>query len=259
MRENENKYINEEGFSECNNASETIGIEIKELIKEQEQCVSNIQTIMDNLDASQLKVEKNAFDVINSSDTSLNLVKEGINSVDQLLGKIRTLNGAVETSSNNINSMEDLSNMIATFANVISGISSKTNMLSLNASIEAARAGEQGRGFAVVAGEVRNLAAQSAKSSKEIAETIKSIQLSVGNMIEDMNKIFGLVEDQNSMVSSVGDILQKILDAAYVSNDVSRTMEHEIAYQRDITDNVKDAIMTIAQLADRTVEYSDLI
>lgn len=233
---------------------ERVGNEIKELILEQDECVKKVQGIMENLDSSQLKIEKNAFDVINSSDTSLNLVKKGIVSVEQLLGKIEVLNAAVETSSKNITSMEGLSNMIASFANVIAGISSKTNMLSLNASIEAARAGEQGKGFAVVAGEVRNLAAQSAKSSKEIAETIQSIQNFVGNMVDDMNKIFAVVEEQNGMVSSVGSVLSKILEAAYVSNDVSRKMEHEIAYQRDITDNAREAISTIAILADKASE-----
>lgn len=222
--------------------SEQLSNEMKELIREQEECSNNIYQVMENLDASQLKVEKNAFDAINSSDTTLNLVKEGIGSVDVLLNKIEELNGAIETSSTNINQMENLSNMIAGFANVIAGISNKTNMLSLNASIEAARAGEQGRGFAVVAGEVRNLAAQSAQSSKEISETIKSIQSFSSDMVNDMNKIFSIVEEQNKMVSEVGDVLKKILDAAYISNDVSRNMEHEIAYQRNITDSAKQVI-----------------
>lgn len=224
---------------------EQLSKELESIIKEQEECVSNISEIMKNLDSSQLKVEKNAFDAINSSDTTLNLVKEGITSIDVLINKIKDLNGAVETSSHNISQMENLSNMIAGFASVIAGISNKTNVLSLNASIEAARAGEHGRGFAVVASEVRNLAAQSADSSKEISQTIKSIQTFSADIVNDMNRIFSIVEEQNAMVNEVGAVLKKILDAAYVSNDVSRNMEHEIAYQRDITDNAKKAITSM--------------
>lgn len=225
------------------------------LMQQQEECINNIGDIMTNLDTSQLKVEKNAFDAINSSDTSLNLVKEGISCVDELLDKIKILNGAVESSSKNMKQMENLSNMIAGFAGVIAGISTKTNMLSLNASIEAARAGEQGRGFAVVAGEVRNLASQSSKSSKEIAETIQSIQSFVGETVESMSKIYDIVDKQNAMVSDVKIVLQKILEAAFTSNDVSRTMEHEIAYQRDITDSAKNAIISITELAEKSGNF----
>ncbi|MFU0826361.1 MAG: Methyl-accepting transducer domain-containing protein [Lachnoclostridium sp.] len=218
---------------------------IKEIVKKQEEFLKNLSAIMENLDASQLKVEKNAFDAINSSDTSLNLVKDGIKCVDELLSKIDLLHTAVESSSQNMNQMKNLSIMIEGFADVIAGISNKTNMLSLNASIEAARAGEHGRGFAVVAGEIRNLASQSAKSSKEIAETIHSIQSFVSDTVQSMKNIFEIVEKQNSMISDVKQVFQKILDAAYISNDVARNMEQEIAYQRDITDEAKNSLNSI--------------
>lgn len=38
--------------------------------------MKNLADILNGLDDSQERLEKNAFDVINSSDTSLNLVKE---------------------------------------------------------------------------------------------------------------------------------------------------------------------------------------
>jgi len=157
----------------------------------------------------------------------------------------------VENSSQNMNQMKNLSNMIVGFAEVIGGISNKTNMLSLNASIEAARAGEQGKGFAVVAGEVRNLASQSAKSSKEISETIASIQSFVTETVKAMDNIYDIVKKQNDMVSDVKKVFQKILEAAYISNDVSRNVEHEIAYQRDITDNAKDTLQMLIDLKEQ--------
>ena len=151
-----------------------------------EAMVNNLTNILNGLDDSQEKLEKDAFDVINSSDTSLNLVKESMSSVEEILGMIESMNKVVEESSAKIKELEALSKKIEEFAAVISSISNRTNILSLNASIEAARAGEHGRGFAVVASEVRNLAAQSAKSSKEITDTITKVQTSVDETVTAM-------------------------------------------------------------------------
>ncbi len=202
----------------------------------------NMLEIVERLDDSQLKLEKNAFDVINSSDTSLNLVKEGIGAVNNLIKKIEQLNEEIKLSRENVEHMKEVSEVIAGFAKVISGIANKTNILSLNASIEAARAGEHGRGFSVVAQEVQSLANQTKNSSAEITAKILEVQGFVDGMVEYMNDIFVNAEEQNKMAEDIGGLLQKVLDAAYVANDVSRNMENEIAYQRNITDQAKKTL-----------------
>ena len=58
--------------------------------------MKNLADILNGLDDSQERLEKNAFDVINSSDTSLNLVKESIGNVEENLNMIDNLNRIVE-------------------------------------------------------------------------------------------------------------------------------------------------------------------
>lgn len=212
------------------------------IIMESNRTKEEMHTIIENLDGSQLKVEKNAFDAINSSDTTLNLVKDGMGYIKTLSEKIIILNDVIQKTSGTMEQMEELANMIEGFAVVIAGISNKTNMLALNASIEAARAGEHGRGFAVVAKQVGELAAQSSKSSKEIKETIQSVQAFTSEMSTSLHELVDIVEQQKDVNGNAGEVFHKILDAATVANDVSRNMEHEIAYQREITDNAKAAL-----------------
>lgn len=206
------------------------------------ELANEVLQIVEDLDSSQLKLEKNAFDVINSSDTSLNLVKDGIREIEGLIKKIDDLNKAVEASQECIKQMQEVSLVIADFAGVISGIANKTNILSLNATIEAARAGEHGRGFAVVAKEVQTLASQTKTSSAEIATKINEVQSYVEGMVDSMKGIYENAEEQNKISTTVGDLLGKLLDAAMVANDVSRNMENEIAYQRDITDQARNTL-----------------
>jgi len=207
-----------------------------------EKLVNELCIILGGLDDSQEKLEKNAFDVINSSDLSLNFVKESIGSVEEILNMIVELNKVVEMSTEKINQLEKLSTQIEQFASVIDSIAHRTNILSLNASIEAARAGEHGRGFAVVATEVRNLASQSSKSSKEITNTIGQVQAAVKDTVNSMKIIFDNATKQKEKAGNIEDLLKQVIAAAYAANEVARNIENEIAYQRDITEEVKTVL-----------------
>jgi methyl-accepting chemotaxis protein len=110
-----------------------------------------------------------------------------------------------ETGQASIKGLAEATARIGDVVGLISSIAGQTNLLALNATIEAARAGDAGKGFAVVAGEVKALAAQTAKATAEIGSQIATIQSAAGNaitVVEQIGIVIGRMEHVSSAIAS---------------------------------------------------------
>jgi len=171
---------------------------------ENEALTDNLISILEGLDESQEKLEKNAFDVINSSDTSLNLVKESIGSVNEILKMIDELNAVVEESAKRISRLEELSLEIEKFTQMIGAVSNE--------------------------------------KSKDIAITTKQVKRSVEDTVNSMKVVYDNAVAQKEKADAVKQVLRTVVDAALKANELARNIENEIAYQREITDEVRNAL-----------------
>ncbi len=96
--------------------------------------------------------------------------------VEETVHGIETLRAAVSDAHRRITILGRRSDDIDQVVDFISEVAGRTNLLSLNASIIAAQAGEHGKAFAVVADQIRDLAAQIARSTKSIGDIIHSVR-----------------------------------------------------------------------------------
>ena len=134
--------------------------------------------------------------------------------------------------------MDELMGIINHISSILSGIdtiSLQTNLLALNASVEAARAGEAGKGFAVVAGEIRELAEETQKLTKDMGTFVenmkhaskKSIQSS-DSTIQSLNSMAGKItnvwELNDRSKKDIAQINDSISSMASVSEEISSAM-----------------------------------
>jgi len=147
------------------------------------------------------------------------------------------------------------------FANVkketgtIEGITTKTNLLALNASIEAARAGEAGRGFAVVANEIRELSSGTQISSGRIMNALANLEETSEKMMEAMTETVKLIQSNIEKVSNVDRSVTDITNDATTLGINIKTVDSAVKEvensNKTLTDNMKQVCELMEVMTER--------
>ena len=132
-------------------------------------------------------------------------------------------------------SLEDAANRIGSVVKLITAIAAQTNLLALNATIEAARAGEAGKGFAVVASEVKNLAAQTAHATEEIANHVARMQAEARDSVAAIKSIHQSIRDINSLAASVAAAVEQ---QGAATSEIARNVQEAAIGAYSVTTSV---------------------
>jgi twitching motility protein PilJ len=173
------------------------------------------------------------------------IMTETMNSMQLIGAAIQIINKRMKLLSERL--ME-----IGTISTLISDIANRTNLLALNASIEAARAGEESKGFIVIAEEIRALSEKTAKSSKNIAEILISIQEEASlvtkhleeetNFVEMGTKMFdettSIFEKIDTVIRKIGDIIVEINNFTKKQKEITELQVSSINEVKIVTENV---------------------
>jgi len=177
--------------------------------------------------------------VIAETETNVRVLSDNIYGTNKQLDSIVQVFHHLENDFTNIKKMSD----------GITGIASRTNLLSLNASIEAARAGEAGRGFSVVAEQIRELSA----STKNL---VNGIDKSIQALLESINKVKG--EIQISISTSSAN-LQKVNDVENNIKQVKECTEEVENFSKQIIEGIDATSSKINGAAEGVDSISDVV
>lgn len=185
-------------------------------------------------------------------------VEHANTSSEELVGVVETTNKMAELSAQ---VEEILGEFKEEFRNVkketgtIEGITSKTNMLALNASIEAARAGESGKGFAVVADEIRELSSGTQESSGRIMSALSHLEETSEKMLEAITETINLIQFNMERVGNVDRSVTEITNDATTLGVNIKTVDEAVKEveisNKTLTDNMQQVCELMEVMTDR--------
>ncbi len=213
-----------------------------------------------------VEVAKSAGNAAASADNARIKAEEGaavVNQAVEAISRVREVTLALKQSMAALGTQAEA---IGSVMQVINDIADQTNLLALNAAIEAARAGDAGRGFAVVADEVRKLAEKTMSATKEVGQSIATIQQAAHQGIANVDRAAEAVETATNKASLSGETLASIVslvaeNAAQVQGIASAAEEQSAAMDQmtRAIDNVNDiASQTVSNMESARGETSQL-
>ncbi|MBN1397776.1 MAG: methyl-accepting chemotaxis protein [Bacteroidetes bacterium] len=193
---------------------------------------------------------ENAGEAAHTAEKAKAAAEQGGNVVLDTVSGMKQIASVVRESAATIQNLGKSSDQIGEIIGVIEHIADQTNLLALNAAIEAARAGEQGRGFAVVADEVRKLAEQTTKATKQIAGMIQQIQTDSHGAVNTMAHATKQVDEGIVLADNAGVSLQEIVQISqkvtHMVSQIAVANEEQSSTSEEISKNM-EAIASVTQ------------
>ena len=209
-----------------------------------------VATAVTEMSSATQEIARNAEQTAEAIRQSSDSTAQGLTLVQTSKESINSLAREVDDATRVIGELDHHSQAIAKVLDSIQSIAEQTNLLALNAAIEAARAGEHGRGFAVVADEVRTLSQRTQASTREINETIGTLQQMTRQAVQRMDSSMAIAERSVADVERAASALEEIAQSAGVISEMSLQIATAAEEQTSVTEEITRNVITIKGLGD---------
>ncbi len=193
--------------------------------------------------------------------------RENQHRMDEATANMEQIHKSTIECTQIVSNLGEQSKEIIGIVQTITSISSRTNILALNASIEAARAGEHGKGFAVVAEEIQKLAEQTRTAVESIGsivhEVVENTESAVVAMehnaayTKDGLKSIQKANESTSLITSSNKELTQQIHAIDATAENIKEKSGEVSCSMKlISDNTQQNCSAVEHVTEATQENS---
>ena len=143
---------------------------------QQDLQVQHISHAIDEIAETMTRLSSSASELSRVVLEAVDVTLDGQSAVDRAVEGMSQVREASALSARIMKRLGESGQEINETILAITDLTTRMNLVALNAAIEATRAGEQGHGFVVIAQEIRTLAVNSAEAAKKVASHIRAIQ-----------------------------------------------------------------------------------
>ncbi|MFO8083117.1 MAG: methyl-accepting chemotaxis protein [Desulfobacterales bacterium] len=221
MLSNRVNGITETTLKLAEDTSET-SISIADISSSLEQFQQSVHMNGENIQ----KVAADTEEVSHIADSGSMAARNTISSINRIKDEI-------DYTADSLLKLNELNRNIGEIINVLTDIADQSVLLSVNAAIEASRAGEHGKGFVIVAQEIKSMANQSKKASRQMRQVLSDMETAVSEAVIATEKGTRAAEEETSLAlqtnKTVDTLARHILKSVEVYSQIADSSQRQFA------------------------------
>jgi methyl-accepting chemotaxis protein len=222
----------------------------------QAAAVAQVSASIEELKQSAQEIAQNASLVDQAAQRTLKGAQEGQDILGTNSEAMFLIHAKAQEGVQHATGLAERLKEVNRVATIISSIASQIQMVAFNATLEAAEAGETGRRFGVVAAEVKDLASDSLKEAKQVAQIIHKVRQVGEAVVVVSNDQARAVETGTAAMSRSSAANRAIIDLATEMAKLAAQIQRTTAQQQEADEQVAASMQEIKAVVDRWVVSS---